>query len=72
MNKQALRAVMARNGETAGKLCKVLKMTESTFSEKINEKVKIGFTQAEIQTIKDHYHLSSEEIDLIFFDKAVS
>ena len=42
-------------------------MTRAIFCLKINGKVPIGFTQREIQRIKDRYNLTAEEIDEIFF-----
>lgn len=72
MNKQALRAVMASKGEVYNDLAKVLDITTSTLSDKINERSHAGFTQNEIFKIKQHYHLSAEQIDLIFFDSEVS
>lgn len=72
MNKKALRVVMLQNDENYEKLAKFLGITPSTLSDKINEKVSVGFTQPEIAAIKDHYNLSAEQIDLIFFGIEVS
>lgn len=68
MNKQALRAIMASNGEVYDDLAEVLGITTPTLSDKINERNRAGFTQNEITKIKQHYHLSAEQIDLIFFE----
>ena len=72
MNKKALRVVMLQHGETYHDLADAIGISTPTLSDKINQKVEIGFTQPEIRTIKEHYGLSSEQIDLIFFEKEVS
>lgn len=72
MNKTALRVVMMQNSETYEDLAGVLGIAVPTLSDKINEKTSRGFTQPEIAAIKDHYHLSAEQIDLIFFGPEVS
>lgn len=72
MNKTALRVVMMQHSETYEDLAKVLGIAVPTLSDKINGKTSRGFTQPEIVTIKDHYRLSAEQVDLIFFDNEVS
>lgn len=69
MNKTALRVVMLDHEETYNDLAEVLGITAPTLSDKINSRVDCGFTQPEILTIKEHYHLSPEQVDLIFFAK---
>jgi len=70
MNKNELRAAMARHGDRAEDLAKVIGMTPNTFSDKINGKS--DFRQAEIQTIIDRYGLGAKETFLIFFTPDVS
>lgn len=69
MNKYKLRAVLAENGDNYEKLAGYLGISTSTLSDKINERNSIGFTQPEMQQIKDRYHLTPEQIDYIFFDR---
>lgn len=63
---------MIRYGDTYESLSKSIGMTRAIFCLKINGKVSIGFTQREIQKIKDRYNLTAEEIDEIFFQHKVS
>ena len=69
MNKNELRAQMARYGDTGQTLAEALGMAINTLSEKMNGKR--DFTQSEIRAIKQRYNLSPEEIDLIFFNLEV-
>lgn len=72
MNKTALRVVMLQNHENYKDLAGVLNISPSTLSDKINERTGSGFTQPEIVAIKEHYRLSAEQVDLIFFGSEVS
>ena len=63
-NTTALRAVMHRNGETLAQLADLLGLTEIQLRKKLEAS---SFTAKEINTIKDHYRLSAEQMDLIFF-----
>lgn len=72
MNKQKLLAVMVLNGDTCESLSKFLAITPQTFSNKLNERRRRGFTQPEIMLMKKKYNLSADEIDDIFFDCKVS
>ena len=67
VNKKALRAMLAKEGDTYEKLAEIIGCTTSTVSDKINEKVGNGFTQPEILAIKKHYNLTPLEVDEIFF-----
>lgn len=71
MNTLKLKAVMVLNKETGGDLAKVLGITRGTLSLKMNDKG-AEFTQGEICKIKDHYRLSPEDVDSIFFTSEVS
>ena len=70
MNKNELRAVMARYGDTAGSLARYLGMTDGTLSNKINGET--DFWRKEVLQIKERYNLTAEEVDNIFFAPAVS
>lgn len=72
MNKKLLKSVMVKNGDTYQSLSKYLGITESALSNKINNKVSIGFTQPEIYKIKAKYNLTSNELESIFFSQEVS
>lgn len=72
MNSNKLRAVMVLNGDTGGMLAKVLGISHTRFSAKLNERNGAEFTQSEIQAIKERYGLTAEQIDDIFFNIKVS
>lgn len=71
MNKRMLKSVIVANGDTFQTLADYLGITRTTFSRKVNEK-NTGFNQPEIMMIKEKYSLNAEQIDNIFFAKAVS
>ena len=71
MNKSLLRSVMVLHSDTDRDLADYLGISAQSFSNKINEN-KSEFKQGEISLIKKRYHLSADEIDAIFFGKAVS
>lgn len=71
MNTNKLRAKMALHGDNGGTLSEALGLSQQRFSAKLNGN-NAEFTQSEIQTIKDRYNLTPEEIEDIFFDKKVS
>lgn len=52
-------------GDTQGELARMLGVTESTLSWKINGKSE--FRQSEIKAIADRYGLTGEEIKSMFF-----
>lgn len=66
MNRQLLRAKIAENGDTQAKLAAAIGISTSNLSDKINGKV--PFRQNEIAGIRNRYHLSAQEVDLIFFN----
>ena len=72
MNQKKLLSIMILNGDTSKSLSNYLSITPQTFSNKLNERRKSGFTQPEIMLIKKKYHLSAEDIDDIFFENKVS
>lgn len=52
-------------GDTQGDLAKVIGITESTLSWKMNGKAE--FKQSEIKAIADRYSLTGEEVKFMFF-----
>lgn len=52
-------------GDTQGELARMLGVTESTLSWKINGRAE--FKQSEIKAIADRYGLTGEEIKSMFF-----
>ena len=52
-------------GDTQSELARMLGITESTLSWKINRKAE--FKQSEIKAIADRYDLTGEEIKSMFF-----
>ena len=71
MNTNKLRAKMALYGDTGNALAEAIGLSPQRFSAKLNDN-NAEFTQGEIQTIKDRYNLSAEEVDEIFFNLKVS
>lgn len=66
MNKELLRSIMVLHGDTNRDLAKLLDISEQSVSGKINENG-TEFKQGEIAKIKDHYKLSPEQVESIFF-----
>ena len=66
MNKELLRSIMVLHGDTNKTLADYLGITEQSLSNKINENG-TEFKQGEIRLIKLRYHLTAEQVDLIFF-----
>lgn len=71
MDKNLLRSIMVRNGDTNASLAAYLGITEQSVSNKINENG-TEFKQGEIAKIKEKYSLDSGMIDRIFFGALVS
>lgn len=67
MNKNELLSIMVKHGDKNGDVAEYLGITQQSFSNKINEKNSIGFTQVEIMLLKNRYNLSAKQIDNIFF-----
>lgn len=72
MNKNELLSIMVKHGDKNGDVAEYLGITQQSFSNKINEKNSIGFTQVEIMLLKNRYNLSAKQIDNIFFTNRVS
>mgnify|MGYP000013186236 FL=1 len=71
MDKNLLRSIMIRNGDTNASLAAYLGITEQSVSNKINENG-TEFKQGEISKIKARYGLDSDMVDRIFFAPEVS
>ncbi len=67
MNKRKLNAVMQLHGESQQTLAEYLQMSLSRLNAKINEYRGAQFRQNEIAAIQEHYNLSAEEVNEIFF-----
>lgn len=72
MDKKNLESVMKKYGDTQATLAKVLGISRTCFNNKINERDDACFTQPEMKAIKNRYNLTANDIDEIFFAKAVS
>ena len=70
MNEQLLKAKMAEHGDTQAELAKAIGISPSNFNDKL--KGKVSFRQSDIAAIRQRYHLSAEEVDLIFFGNELS
>ena len=70
MNKRKLNAVMQLHGESQQNLADYLQMSLSRLNAKINEYRGAQFRQNEIAAIQEHYGLSAEEVNEIFFASA--
>lgn len=72
MNKRKLNAVMQLCGESQQDLAEFLQISLSRLNAKINEYRGAQFRQNEIAAIQEHYGLSAEEVNEIFFVDKVS
>lgn len=65
-NVNLLKSVMAKSGDLVFVDCltKILSISRSTASNKLNGKSE--FNQTEISKIAEHYHLTADEIKIIF------
>ena len=63
---KSLRDTIKEFGDTQNGLARVLGISKSTMSWKMNGRA--NFTQAEIKTIAKRYNLTGEEIKYMFFD----
>lgn len=72
MSRNKLLSIITLYNDTCESLARDMGITPQTFSNKLNEKGKRGFTQPEIMFIKKRYNLSAIQVDDIFFNKQVS
>lgn len=66
MNAKLFRSMMVLNNDTNKTLADFLDISETSVSNKINEKG-TEFKQGEIAMIKERYGLSAEQVEAIFF-----
>ena len=66
MNAVLLRSIMVLHGDTNHDLASLLGITDQSVSNKINERG-TEFKQGEIVKIRNHYNLSAEQVENIFF-----
>ena len=67
MNSQLLKSKMVEFGDTQADLAAAIGISASNLNDKINGKV--SFRQSDIAAIRRRYHLTAEEVDLIFFSE---
>ena len=70
VNKKLLSSKMALFGDTQQELANALGVSISSLNAKINDKSM--FNADEITKIKERYHLTPDDVDLIFFNSKVS
>lgn len=67
MNTNLLKAKIVEHGDTQAQLASAIGISASNLNDKINGKV--SFRQNEIASIRNRYNLTSQEVDLIFFNQ---
>lgn len=67
MNIKELRIEMLRHNETGEDLAKAIGISRQTLSRKMSKNKKTDFTQGEIAKIKNHYSLTNDRVNEIFF-----
>lgn len=72
MDKNALKSIMVRNGDTQSELAAGIGISLSRLNAKINGTGGASFKQAEIARIKKRYSLQPEVVDRIFFEDNAS
>lgn len=65
MNSKLLKSKMVEFGDTQSCLASAIGISTSNLNDKINGKV--PFRQDDIAAIRNRYHLSAVDVDLIFF-----
>ena len=70
MNTQLLKSKMVEFGDTQAQLAQAIGISASNLNDKINGKV--SFRQSDIAAIRNRYHLSADDVDLIFFGMELS
>ena len=72
MNKNMLISKMKLFGDNQADLAEALGLSLSRTNAKINETDGAEFTKSELDIMKVRYHLTADEMDLIFFNAKVS
>lgn len=68
MNENELLIEIQKHNETIGQLANYLGIETQTLERKMSDDTDSDFTMGEIKKIKEHYNLTSERVDEIFFN----
>ena len=68
MNENELLIEIQKHNETIGQLADYLGIETQTLERKMSDDTDSDFTMGEIKKIKEHYNLTSERVDEIFFN----
>lgn len=68
MNENELLIEIQKHNETIGQLANYLGIETQTLERKMSDDTDYDFTMGEIKKIKEHYNLTSERVDEIFFN----
>lgn len=68
MNEKELLIEIQKHNETIGQLANYLGIETQTLERKMSDDTDSDFTMGEIKKIKEHYNLTSERVDEIFFN----
>ena len=72
MNENELLIEIQKHNETIGQLANYLGIETQTLERKMSDDTDYDFTMGEIKKIKEHYKLTSERVDEIFFNLELS
>ena len=72
MNEKELLIEIQKHNETIGQLANYLGIETQTLERKMSDDTDSDFTMGEIKKIKEHYNLTSERVDEIFFNLELS
>lgn len=68
MNENELLIEIQKHNETIKQLANYLGIETQTLERKMSDATDSDFTMGEIKKIKEHYNLTSERVDEIFFN----
>ena len=68
MNENELLIEIQKHNETIGQLANYLGIETQTLERKMSDDTDSDFTMGEIKKIKEHYNLTIERVDEIFFN----
>lgn len=68
MNENELLIEIQKHNETIKQLANYLGIETQTLERKMSDDTDSDFTMGEIKKIKEHYNLTSERVDEIFFN----
>lgn len=72
MNENELLIEIQKHNETIKQLANYLGIETQTLERKMSDDTDSDFTMGEIKKIKEHYNLTSERVDEIFFNLELS